>query len=49
MLTGSMSTQTSTCDAEQFKCANKKCVPASKVCNNVQDCDDASDENGCRK
>lgn len=49
VLTGSASAQIGTCDTDQFKCANKMCIPASKVCNNVQDCDDSSDENGCRK
>lgn len=37
------------CEADQFKCANKQCVASVQVCNNVQDCQDASDENGCHK
>ncbi|XP_076440226.1 low-density lipoprotein receptor-related protein 2-like [Babylonia areolata] len=37
------------CEADEFKCTNKQCIAASMVCNNVQDCDDASDENGCQK
>lgn len=37
------------CEADEFKCGTLQCIAASKVCNNVRDCDDASDEIGCRK
>ena len=37
------------CRPDQFKCANSKCVEAGQVCDDIDDCGDASDENGCRK
>lgn len=37
------------CNASQFKCANKRCINATGVCDSVDDCGDHSDELGCRK
>ena len=31
----------------QYKCANGNCIDSAKVCDEVDDCQDASDENGC--
>ena len=39
----------SDCSPDQFKCANSRCVNARQVCDDVDDCGDASDENGCRE
>ena len=32
------------CLMNQFSCENKKCVPITSVCNEVDDCGDNSDE-----
>ena len=37
------------CNPTQYKCANKRCVNSTKVCDSVDDCGDHSDELGCRK
>ncbi len=40
---------TSTCDKEQFKCSNGKCISANLRCNFFNDCEDyGSDEIGCK-
>lgn len=31
----------------QFKCANNRCIHEHLVCDEVDDCGDASDEIGC--
>lgn len=33
----------------EFMCANRECVNKSKLCNLQYDCEDLSDEKGCRK
>ena len=38
-----------TCQSDQFKCANKKCVDGGDVCDDIDDCGDLTDEIGCRK
>ena len=35
------------CDATEFECANKECIPASLKCNTFPNCTDSSDEEGC--
>jgi len=35
------------CYFGQFKCATHGCVDLFKLCDGVNDCDDASDELGC--
>lgn len=37
------------CNTSQFKCANKRCINATGVCDSVDNCGDHSDELGCRK
>ena len=37
------------CNATQFKCANRKCIPNGFVCDSKDDCGDASDEKYCGK
>ncbi|VDD90121.1 unnamed protein product, partial [Enterobius vermicularis] len=37
------------CSANQFKCANGKCINATLACDRNDDCGDASDEIGCTK
>lgn len=32
------------CSLSEFACSNGKCIPASKFCDRVNDCDDSSDE-----
>ncbi|XP_036219322.2 uncharacterized protein [Bactrocera oleae] len=32
------------CSLSEFACANMRCVPLSKYCNNINDCGDGSDE-----
>ena len=32
------------CPSHAFLCANNECIPSSKVCNGVSDCEDNSDE-----
>ena len=32
-----------------FLCANHRCIDALAVCNDVDDCDGASNERGCHK
>uniref|UniRef100_A0A673JVW3 Low-density lipoprotein receptor-related protein 1-like n=1 Tax=Sinocyclocheilus rhinocerous TaxID=307959 RepID=A0A673JVW3_9TELE len=40
---------TSTCDKDQFKCSNGKCISANLRCNFFNDCEDyGSDEIGCK-
>uniref|UniRef100_A0A8C1QPB5 Low density lipoprotein receptor-related protein 1Ab n=1 Tax=Cyprinus carpio TaxID=7962 RepID=A0A8C1QPB5_CYPCA len=40
---------TSTCDKDQFKCSNGKCITANLRCNFFNDCEDyGSDEIGCK-
>ena len=36
-----------TCNEEEFKCANGKCIDISRKCNEWDDCGDLSDEEGC--
>lgn len=33
----------------EFTCANRECVNKSQLCNLQYDCEDLSDEKGCRK
>ena len=35
------------CTAAQFTCSNGQCVPLSARCNNVNECNDGSDEQNC--
>ena len=35
------------CTLLQYKCTNGNCIDGRKVCDDVDDCHDASDENGC--
>ena len=37
------------CIMGQFKCANKQCIEGSSVCDDIDDCGDATDEIGCHK
>ena len=39
--------QALTCPPGRWLCANKKCVPASYVCDGDEDCGDGSDEIKC--
>ncbi len=42
-------TTVTTCLPEAFRCANgEKCIPAAYRCNGYYDCEDTSDEQGCR-
>lgn len=36
--------ETPPCAADQFLCANGRCIGQRKVCNDVSDCEDGSDE-----
>ncbi|XP_066015534.1 uncharacterized protein [Pocillopora verrucosa] len=36
-----------TCQADQFTCADKSCIPLFWKCDGLNDCHDRSDENGC--
>ena len=36
-----------TCQADQFTCADKSCIPLFWRCDGLSDCHDRSDENGC--
>jgi len=36
------------CGVDEFKCSNRRCVPAVQLCDNHDDCGDRSDELGCR-
>ena len=36
-----------TCAEDEFTCANGDCIPNTYTCDNVDDCDDQSDEEGC--
>ena len=38
-----------TCDANEFRCANSRCIPSHWQCDHDNDCGDNSDEQGCRK
>ena len=40
--------QLSGCAEEQFSCDDGKCLEMSQRCNNIEDCDDVSDEKNCR-
>ena len=40
--------QLSGCEEEQFTCDDGKCLEMSQRCNNIEDCDDVSDEKNCR-
>ena len=33
-----------TCPSHSFSCANNECLPHSKICDGVSDCQDNSDE-----
>jgi len=35
------------CDSDQFECDTGACIPDSYVCDEFNDCDDFSDEQGC--
>ena len=35
------------CDEEEFECLCGKCIPKNYKCNNVNDCGDMTDEDGC--
>ncbi len=37
-----------TCSEMEFQCGNGTCIPADQMCNNVDNCGDASDEIGCK-
>ncbi|XP_066015638.1 uncharacterized protein [Pocillopora verrucosa] len=39
--------QAKTCQADQFTCADKSCIPLFWRCDGLGDCHDRSDENGC--
>ena len=36
-----------TCNEEEFKCTNGKCIDIAWKCNELDDCGDLSDEEGC--
>jgi low density lipoprotein-related protein 2 len=36
-----------TCVGNDFKCDGNKCIPDYKLCNNVTDCKDGTDEKWC--
>ena len=40
--------QLSGCDKSEFTCDDGKCLEMSQRCNNIEDCDDVSDEKNCR-
>ena len=35
------------CPKGYFHCSNRKCIPDSKQCNNINECGDNSDERKC--
>ncbi|XP_069107725.1 low-density lipoprotein receptor-related protein 8-like [Argopecten irradians] len=35
------------CSTDQYRCVNRQCIDATKVCNAIMDCEDASDERDC--
>ena len=35
------------CTSDQFTCTNGQCIPSADRCNDVSDCTDGSDEQGC--
>ncbi|KII74399.1 Low-density lipoprotein receptor-related protein 2 [Thelohanellus kitauei] len=35
------------CHRNEFQCKNNKCIPSTKICNQVDDCGDGTDEYGC--
>lgn len=37
------------CDPRTFQCDNQNCVLPNLICNEVDDCEDGSDEKGCGK
>lgn len=37
------------CTQTEYKCGNGNCISQHYVCDNVDDCGDLSDENGCSK
>ena len=38
-----------TCRPEQFTCSNGQCIPQGWICDDSEDCTDASDEQNCSK
>ncbi len=38
-----------TCGADEWSCSNGQCIPIAWVCDEHDDCDDASDEQVCSK
>lgn len=36
------------CKKDEFACSNKKCIPVDLQCDQLDDCGDGSDEQGCR-
>ena len=36
------------CTESEFQCSNKKCIPMRWRCDHDDDCDDGSDEQGCK-
>lgn len=36
------------CKKDEFACNNKKCIPMDLQCDQLDDCGDGSDEQGCR-
>ncbi|XP_043918069.1 complement factor I isoform X2 [Protopterus annectens] len=40
-------TKDKVCTDKEFQCVNKKCIPAQKLCNGVDNCGDLSDELCC--
>ncbi|KAM6970017.1 ST14 transmembrane serine protease matriptase b [Aplochiton taeniatus] len=36
------------CEADEFACLNRICIPKTQKCNGHDDCNDGSDESGCK-
>ena len=44
-----MNTSFTACPTDKRRCDSGECVYSSYWCDDIADCDDASDEIGCRK